>query len=57
MQEQKQGKLKVLKSIKVDESVWKLVKENKDKTYLPIGVFFEEAAKEKLENQRVKSIS
>lgn len=48
MAEKKQDKPKVLKSIKVDESIWKQVKDHKGKTYLPIGVFFEEAAKEKL---------
>lgn len=49
MADKNKDKPKVLKSIKVDENVWKLVKDHKGKTYLPIGVFFEEAAMEKLQ--------
>lgn len=37
-----------LKSVKVRQSVLNLVKKHKNKTHFPIGIFFEQAALEKL---------
>lgn len=47
-------KEKSLKSVKVDENILNLVKKHKEKTYTPIGIFFEEAATEKLEREKQK---
>lgn len=40
-----------LKSVRLDEEIVNLVKDHKDKTRVPIGAFFELAAKEKLERE------
>lgn len=40
---------KKTESVKIDIEVVSMVKENKEKTGVPIGTFFEQAAKEKLE--------
>lgn len=43
---------KKLKSVRLDEVIVNLVKERKKETYMPIGVFFEKAAQEKLEREK-----
>lgn len=44
---------KKLKSVRLAEEVVDMVKEHKKETYVPIAVFFELAAKEKLERERI----
>lgn len=41
-------------SVKISKTIVEMVRENKRKTFMPIGVFFEEAAKEKLKQQKSK---
>jgi hypothetical protein len=41
-----------LRSVKIHKDVVKAVKENKSKSYIPIGKFFELAAMEKLKSQK-----
>jgi hypothetical protein len=39
-------------SVKIAKSVVDLVRDNKKKTYMPIGIFFEQAAIEKLKKAK-----
>jgi len=44
---------KKLETIKVDSGLVEKVRANKEKTGVPIAVFFEKAAEEKLEKEKV----
>lgn len=44
---------KKLKSVRLAEEIVNLVKDRKKETYMPIGIFFELAAKEKLEREKI----
>lgn len=52
MKKQKPDEKPVLESVKVEKKYVDLVRENKKKTYKPIGVFIAEAIEEKLEKDR-----
>lgn len=43
-----------LESVKIEKEVVEMVRQNKKKNYIPIGVFFKLAAIEKLKNQKTK---
>jgi len=45
---------KKLKSVRLAEEIVNLVKDRKKETYMPIGIFFEIAAKEKLEREKLE---
>lgn len=45
------------KTVQVDEDVVNRVKERKKKTWMPVGVFFEIAAKEKLAREENENVS
>lgn len=42
---------KKLKSVRLSEEIVNLVKDRKKETYMPISIFFEKAAEEKLERE------
>jgi len=44
----------ILESVKIEKDIIDKVRENKKKTYIPIGEFFKIAAQEKLQSQSQK---
>jgi hypothetical protein len=51
MKSKKQIKKPILESIKIEKEVVDLVRENKKKTYMPIGEFFKLAAMKMLQSK------
>jgi len=52
MKEQEKVEKPILESVKVEKKFVDLVRENKRKTYKPIGVFIGEAIQEKIQKEK-----